>query len=150
MQVMHHHDHVKSLGRERGAFRFQIDRLDLDRQTSPARVSVEFAQSVQITIDRRHAPSQVGQPQRVAAATTGHVQRGAGRQQVPVHGQPGGRRGSAHDGSPAGFRRLAIACPATQPDDHAHWKLNPPSRPSTSRISPTRYRPSHVRDAIVR
>ena len=27
---------------------------------------------------------------------------------------------------------------ATAALDHAHWKLNPPSRPSTSSISPTR------------
>ena len=30
----------------------------------------------------------------------------------------------------------AIACAATHADDHAHWKLNPPIRPSTSSISP--------------
>src|ERR1041384_4432692 len=30
----------------------------------------------------------------------------------------------------------AIARAATHADDHAHWKLNPPIRPSPSRISP--------------
>ncbi len=33
--------------------------------------------------------------------------------------------------------------------DHAHWKLNPPIRPSTSKISPTRNSPGHTRDASV-
>jgi hypothetical protein len=33
--------------------------------------------------------------------------------------------------SPAAF-------PATVPELHAHWKLNPPNLPSTSRISPQR------------
>src|SRR5262249_10834814 len=41
-----------------------------------------------------------------------------------------------------------IAVPATLPVDHAHWKLKPPNRPSTSRISPTRNSPGHRRDAI--
>src|ERR1044072_6805894 len=31
---------------------------------------------------------------------------------------------------------VAAASPATIPLDHAHWKLNPPSLPSPSRISP--------------
>ena len=46
-------------------------------------------------------------------------------------------------------KRRATASPATRPDDQAHWKLKPPRRPSTSRISPTRYRPGHTRDGIV-
>src|SRR5258706_251560 len=29
---------------------------------------------------------------------------------------------------------FAIACAATQADDHAHWKLKPPIRPSISSI----------------
>src|SRR5258705_12454436 len=44
---------------------------------------------------------------------------------------------------------LAIACAATHADDHAHWKLKPPIRPSTSSISPIRYRPGQGRDSIV-
>ena len=39
--------------------------------------------------------------------------------------------------------------PATVPLDHAHWKLNPPSRPSTSRISPQRNTPRAFRDSSV-
>ena len=38
----------------------------------------------------------------------------------------------------------ASARPATHPDDQAHWKLKPPSRPSTSRISPTRCKPGQT------
>src|SRR5262245_34456410 len=41
------------------------------------------------------------------------------------------------------------ARPATLAVDQAHCKLNPPFRPSTSSISPTRYSPGHMRDAIV-
>ena len=33
------------------------------------------------------------------------------------------------------------ACPATQPEDHAHWKLYPPSQPVTSIASPIKYKP---------
>src|SRR6266550_3670538 len=44
---------------------------------------------------------------------------------------------------------LAIAFAATHADDHAHWKLKPPIRPSTSSISPIRYSPSHTLDSIV-
>lgn len=36
-------------------------------------------------------------------------------------------------------QRLTAACrPAKYPVAQAHWKLNPPIRPSQSRISPTR------------
>src|SRR6266436_3654981 len=34
-----------------------------------------------------------------------------------------------------------MACPAQNPDAHAHWKLNPPSCPVTSTTSPTKYKP---------
>jgi hypothetical protein len=35
-------------------------------------------------------------------------------------------------------KALPAAVPATYAVDQAHWKLNPPIRPSQSRISPTR------------
>lgn len=41
-------------------------------------------------------------------------------------------------------------CPATQPDDQAHWKLYPPSQPVTSTTSPTKYSPGTDFAAIVR
>ena len=43
----------------------------------------------------------------------------------------------------------ASALAATLALAHAHWKLNPPTRPSTSRISPTRKSPGQTREAIV-
>ena len=52
--------------------------------------------------------------------------------------------GDLEDDQPA-----AAAPPATNPLAHAHWKLNPPMRPSTSSISPIRYNPRHTRDSMV-
>jgi hypothetical protein len=43
------------------------------------------------------------------------------------------RSPKSYDGSP-----FAADRPATVPELHAHWKLNPPSRPSTSSTSPHR------------
>ncbi len=43
----------------------------------------------------------------------------------------------------------ARAAATTHALDQAHWKLKPPIRPSTSRISPTRWRPAHFRDSRV-
>ena len=37
-----------------------------------------------------------------------------------------------------------------RPSDQAHWKLKPPRRPSTSRISPTRKSPRQRRDSMRR
>src|SRR6476661_5901502 len=45
--------------------------------------------------------------------------------------------------------RAASARPAPHPLDHAHWKLSPPMRPSTSSTSPTIWRPGQMRDCIV-
>ena len=39
---------------------------------------------------------------------------------------------------------FAAATPATRPLAHAHWKLNPPTRPSTSQISPARWSPGTI------
>src|ERR1043166_1726801 len=44
---------------------------------------------------------------------------------------------------------VAAARPATVPLDHAHWKLNPPSPPSTSSISPHNQSPGATRDSSV-
>src|SRR5437762_2439981 len=41
------------------------------------------------------------------------------------------------------------ALPATVPDDQANWKLNPPSLPSTSSISPHSHSPGATRDSSV-
>jgi hypothetical protein len=49
----------------------------------------------------------------------------------------------------ARFEPDVRAAAATQALDQAHWKLKPPIRPSTSRISPTRWRPGHLRDSRV-
>ena len=46
-----------------------------------------------------------------------------------------GTHGRAVDSGASDF---AAALPATHPVDQAHWKLYPPSLPSTSRISPTK------------
>ena len=43
----------------------------------------------------------------------------------------------------------AAARPATVPLDHAHWKLNPPNRPSTSSTSPQSHSPGATRDCSV-
>lgn len=44
-----------------------------------------------------------------------------------------------HDASGTSASALSPAAfPATVPELHAHWKLNPPSLPSTSRTSPQR------------
>ena len=48
-------------------------------------------------------------------------------------------------------RRVVQRQPSAATDalDHAHWKLKPPIRPSTSRSSPTRYRFGHLREAML-
>src|SRR5262245_46191869 len=81
----------------------------------------------------------------MTAASARDVERVTGRrQQMLVIAEPRswGRHYSV-------CNERAIAWPATHADDQAHWKLKPPSRPSTSRISPTRYNPAHLRDSIV-
>src|ERR1700675_3494067 len=45
--------------------------------------------------------------------------------------------------------RLHIACPAQNPDAHAHWKLKPPSCPVTSTTSPMKKRPGTRFDSMV-
>ena len=47
-------------------------------------------------------------------------------------------RGLSYWSGPSSLTAPAKAVAATQPLAQAHWKLNPPIRPSTSRISPTR------------
>ena len=44
---------------------------------------------------------------------------------------------------------FAVAVPAMCPVAHAHWKLKPPMRPSTSRISPTTERLGQRSEDIV-
>ena len=53
---------------------------------------------------------------------------------------------------PSDVRSAERAMPdaATHALAQAHWKLNPPIRPSTSRISPTRNKPGHFREAMLR
>jgi len=51
--------------------------------------------------------------------------------------------------SRSGSRPFAADRPATVPLDHAHWKLNPPSRPSTSSTSPHKKSPGATRDSNV-
>src|SRR5205085_498772 len=57
----------------------------------------------------------------------------AGPERDPFE-QGGGNCAVSHDRA----NRAARPRAATRALDHAHWKLKPPSRPSTSRISPTR------------
>ncbi len=69
---------------------------------------------------------------------------------VAAPSQAGGNRFS-DPGSPwlAIAPHRPAALPATVPLDQLHWKLNPPSRPSTSRISPHRNTPLALRDSSV-
>ena len=55
----------------------------------------------------------------------------------------------ASGGGPRSLQGVPSAAAATCALDQAHWKLNPPIRPSTSRISPTSDSPSHTRERIV-
>ena len=63
----------------------------------------------------------------------------------------GDERDSAghRDKAAARADRVHAYCPATQPDDQAHWKLYPPSHPVTSTTSPMKYRPGTSRASIV-
>ena len=53
----------------------------------------------------------------------------------------GGKRAAA---------RHQTACPAAQPEDHAHWKLYPPSQPVTSTTSPMKCSPGTPRASKLR
>jgi len=55
----------------------------------------------------------------------------------------------ASGGGPRRIQAAPSAVAATRALDQAHWKLNPPILPSTSRISPTSDKPGQTRDAIV-
>src|SRR5579872_2570327 len=44
---------------------------------------------------------------------------------------------------------LQTACPEQKPDAQAHWKLNPPRWPVTSKTSPMKNRPDTFRHSIV-
>jgi hypothetical protein len=55
------------------------------------------------------------------------------------HSGTGDAATGAHDASGTSATAFSPAAfPATVPLDHAHWKLNPPSLPSTSSSSPHR------------
>ena len=120
MQVVHHQDDVDDLGGKHVGPTFEIDEPRGDRQASPPRLLRQLAQGIGVAVDGRHAVALLGQPQRVTPAAAGDVQRIDAGQQVPVHRQPGSRGECAHGGSVLPPDRLAIACPATQPDDQAH------------------------------
>jgi hypothetical protein len=68
-----------------------------------------------------------------------HNPHAGGRSGQPRHPGTENTATRIHDlsGTPA-TALSPTALPATVPLDHAHWKLNPPSLPSTSRISPQR------------
>ena len=61
----------------------------------------------------------------------------------------GASRGTQRAASRSASRPFAADRPATVPELHAHWKLNPPSRPSTSSTSPHSHRPGTTRDSSV-
>ena len=89
---------------------------------------------------------------RDGARTAGSTGLGLGKGTVQAHSGPSdGRSDDVGESVATGFSTgthgpfdtsrgvpRPAARPATVPDDHAHWKLNPPRRPSTSRISPHR------------
>ena len=141
MQVVGRDDDIEAViaeRRRRHALEIQGD--GAEREPFARRPYVQRRHDRGVTIDPGRGEALAGEPQRVAAAAARHVEReaAAGQQRAVGH-EPGGRcfaRNVVVHQSAVSAR--AIACPATQPDDHAHWKLKPPSRPSTSRISPTR------------
>ena len=113
MQVVDDDDDV--VGRERERTGAALDVADFGDERQPARTSflAQLANRIRIAIDRQRRQAALGQPQRMSATSAGDVECMAlTREQVRVLCQP--RRRYRHDNA------FATACPATQPDDHAH------------------------------
>ena len=145
MQVVHHDDDVEGVRRQSRRIRVRDRRARASSDSaSPTRLLRQLASAIGIAIDGRHAePCSAShsacrpRPHATSSARPrGQQAGGASPATRPARpplttAPPPARRG----------RRSPVRPPSA--DDHAHWKLKPPSRPSTSRISPTRYRPGH-------